>query len=276
MPDGDRVHRAARSVAPDEPDPSQVAALVAMLRFHGIPTEPGQIAQSLGTPTPAPRDMVRQLRERGLRARLTVANKDRLPSIPLPALTVHHDGTCILLAKLSGDRDVNSGSRQPTAGHPANGRLPRELDRASDPGCPPRGAWRSWSPVRHHLVPVGAMHKYRRILGEVLVASFFLQLFALVSPLFFQVVIDKVLVHRGMATLDVLVVGLVAIALFEALLGGAAHLCVLPTPPTASTSSLARGCSAICSALPIAVFPGPPGRRFASRACASWKTSATS
>ncbi len=43
---------------------------------------------------------------------------------------------------------------------------------------------------------LGAIHKYRRLLGEVLVASFFLQLFALVSPLFFQVVIDKVLVHR--------------------------------------------------------------------------------
>ena len=42
------------------------------------------------------------------------------------------------------------------------------------------------------------MHKYRQLLGEVLVASFFLQLFALVSPLFFQVVIDKVLVHRGL------------------------------------------------------------------------------
>ena len=44
----------------------------------------------------------------------------------------------------------------------------------------------------------------------MLVASFFLQLFALVSPLFFQVVIDKVLVHRSMSTLDVLVIGLVA------------------------------------------------------------------
>ena len=42
-----------------------------------------------------------------------------------------------------------------------------------------------------------AMHKYRRLFGEVLVASFFLQLFALVTPLFFQVVIDKVLAHRG-------------------------------------------------------------------------------
>ena len=52
---------------------------------------------------------------------------------------------------------------------------------------------------------MGAIHKYRHLLGEVLVASFFLQLFALVSPLFFQVVIDKVLVHRGLTTLDVLV-----------------------------------------------------------------------
>src|SRR6202022_1687317 len=66
---------------------------------------------------------------------------------------------------------------------------------------------------------LGAIHKYRRLLGEVLLASFFLQLFALVSPLFFQVVIDKVLVHRSMSTLDVLVIGLVAISIFEAILG---------------------------------------------------------
>ena len=66
---------------------------------------------------------------------------------------------------------------------------------------------------------MGAIHKYRHLLGEVLVASFFLQLFALVSPLFFQVVIDKVLVHRGMSTLDVLVIGLVAISIFETVLG---------------------------------------------------------
>src|SRR5438045_1728878 len=66
---------------------------------------------------------------------------------------------------------------------------------------------------------LGAIHKYRHLLSEVLVASFFLQLFALVSPLFFQVVIDKVLVHRALSTLDVLVIGLVAISIFETILG---------------------------------------------------------
>ena len=74
------------------------------------------------------------------------------------------------------------------------------------------------APLRHHLV-LGAIHKYRHLLGEVLVISFFLQLFALISPLFFQVVIDKVLVHRSLSTLDVLMIGLVAIALFEGILG---------------------------------------------------------
>jgi subfamily B ATP-binding cassette protein HlyB/CyaB len=66
---------------------------------------------------------------------------------------------------------------------------------------------------------LGAVHKYRGLLGEVLVASFFLQLFALISPVFFQVVIDKVLVHRSMSTLDVLVIGLIAIGVFETVLG---------------------------------------------------------
>ncbi|TGU54190.1 cysteine peptidase family C39 domain-containing protein, partial [Mesorhizobium sp. M2D.F.Ca.ET.148.01.1.1] len=37
---------------------------------------------------------------------------------------------------------------------------------------------------------LGAVHKYRYLLSEVLVASFFLQVFALLSPLFFQVIID--------------------------------------------------------------------------------------
>ncbi|MFT4582043.1 MAG: subfamily B ATP-binding cassette protein HlyB/CyaB [Gammaproteobacteria bacterium] len=62
--------------------------------------------------------------------------------------------------------------------------------------------------------------KYKKYLSDVLLASFFLQLFALVTPLFFQVVVDKVLVHHGLTTLDVLAVGLFVISLFEVVLGG--------------------------------------------------------
>src|SRR5262249_20403023 len=48
--------------------------------------------------------------------------------------------------------------------------------------------------------------------------SVFIQLVALVSPLFFQVVIDKVLVHRAMTTLEVLVIGLLVINVADVLL----------------------------------------------------------
>ncbi|MEO0444124.1 MAG: type I secretion system permease/ATPase, partial [Pseudomonadota bacterium] len=67
---------------------------------------------------------------------------------------------------------------------------------------------------------IPSLVKYRKLFGEVLIASFFLQLFALVTPLFFQVVMDKVLVHRGFTTLDVLAVGFFVVVVFEALLGG--------------------------------------------------------
>ena len=66
---------------------------------------------------------------------------------------------------------------------------------------------------------IPAVVKYRKLFGEVILASFFLQLFALVSPLLFQVVIDKVLVNRGLSSLDVLMTALICIGIFETILG---------------------------------------------------------
>jgi subfamily B ATP-binding cassette protein HlyB/CyaB len=68
-----------------------------------------------------------------------------------------------------------------------------------------------------------AMKKYRTLLGEVLLASMFVQVFALMTPLVFQVVIDKVLTHRSMSTLDVLAIALAALAVFEVVLSAMRH-----------------------------------------------------
>lgn len=65
-----------------------------------------------------------------------------------------------------------------------------------------------------------AFMRYKKLLGEVLLASFFIQLLALVTPLFFQVVVDKVLTHQSLNTLDVLAVGMLGVCLFDVLLGG--------------------------------------------------------
>ncbi|MCA3160224.1 MAG: type I secretion system permease/ATPase [Burkholderiales bacterium] len=60
--------------------------------------------------------------------------------------------------------------------------------------------------------------RYRKPIAHVLLASFVVQIFALVTPLFFQVVIDKVLAHRSYSTLFVIVIGLAIIGLFDVVL----------------------------------------------------------
>ncbi len=64
-----------------------------------------------------------------------------------------------------------------------------------------------------------AVWKYRGLLGEVLLASFTLQLLGLASPLITQVIIDKVMVQESLATLDVMAIALLLVAIFESILG---------------------------------------------------------
>ena len=67
---------------------------------------------------------------------------------------------------------------------------------------------------------IPAIVKYRKLLGEVLLISFVLQLIGLATPLAFQVVMDKVLVNHAMKTLNVIAVGLLCATLFESILTG--------------------------------------------------------
>ena len=153
-----------------------------------------------------------------LKAKTYSTSWGRLAKSPLPAIAALRDGGYLLLGKVGDDKVLVQSFLSP---RPAmmtraeleavwDGRIVLMARRAGLTNLARRFDI-TWF--------LGAIYKYRRLLGEVLVASFFLQLFALVSPLFFQVVIDKVLVHRSMSTLDVLMVGLVAIAVFETILG---------------------------------------------------------
>lgn len=63
-----------------------------------------------------------------------------------------------------------------------------------------------------------SLKKYRWVLLEVFVASFFVQLFGLANPLIVQIIIDRVIVQNSIETLQVLGIFLVIMAVFEALL----------------------------------------------------------
>src|SRR6516164_7296593 len=179
-----------------------LSALVMLLRFHGLGADPEQIRHRFGRGTIGIPEMLRCAKELGLKARARLTTWERLASTPMPAIVALRDGGFLLLGKVGDGKALVQSplAARPTLMTRRAGLV--DLSRRFDI---------TWF--------LGAIHKYRRLLGEVLVASFFLQLFALVSPLFFQVVIDKVLVHRTLSTLDVLIIGLVAIAIFETVLG---------------------------------------------------------
>jgi len=62
---------------------------------------------------------------------------------------------------------------------------------------------------------IPAVIRYRRELKQVLLMSLIIQLIALATPLFFQVITDKVLVHQATTTLNVLAIGLFVTIIFD-------------------------------------------------------------
>jgi HlyB family type I secretion system ABC transporter len=65
---------------------------------------------------------------------------------------------------------------------------------------------------------IPAVQKHKKVLFEVFIASFFVQLFALANPIMVQVIIDKVIVQNSAETLNVLGIFLVGLAIAEAIL----------------------------------------------------------
>ena len=199
---------------------SGIACLTMLLRFHKLAANPEQIVREY-VPGSGAVDWItltRAAKQLGLKARAVQIKAERLTKTPLPAIAQDNQGAFFILARVN---DTKALLQRP-------GEAPQEMTIAE--------LLAMWSgtlllaTTTEKLVGderafditwfIPAIVKYRRLFGEVLVASFFLQLFALVTPLFFQVVVDKVLVHRGLTTLNVLVVGMLGIIVFETLLGG--------------------------------------------------------
>lgn len=194
--------------------------LMLMARFFRVAAEADQVRHDLGVHDRpfAVDDILRAAKRLDFKARRVRGRANRLNRVHLPAIALLDDGEFCILAKADKGQVLiqDPRDRAPFA-VPVDefterwtGQLILLTTRAALSGDL-RSFDITW------FIP--AMVRYRRLFGEVLIASFFLQIFALITPLFFQVVIDKVLVHRGLTTLDVLVFGMLAVSLFEVILG---------------------------------------------------------
>ena len=199
-----------------------LAGLLALARYLGVAADSEALRHRFGrSGTPLSRtELVRAARHLGLRARVVRRRWARLAAAPLPAMALRSDGGWLIVARADRERAL---VQEP--GAPAVAVWARERFEAAWTGtlllCARRGAAGARGDRRFGLrwfLPF--VVKYRRQLAQVLAASVLLQVLGLVTPLFTQVVIDKVLVHRGLQTLDVLAAGMLGLLGFEALLGG--------------------------------------------------------
>ena len=202
-----------------------LACLILVARVHGVAADADQLAHQFGDGGKrfAEDDLLLAARQLGLSAKALAPDPRRLALTPLPAMACDQDGHWFILARVdSAAAASNFLIHDPRAERPQSlsqeaftarwsGRLILLASRASIAGDLARFDF-SW------FVP--AIVKYRKLLLEVLAVSLVLQLFALVTPLFFQVVMDKVLVHRGFTTLDVIAVALLVVSLFDVVLTG--------------------------------------------------------
>lgn len=200
-----------------------IVALVLIARFHNIAAEAAQLQHLAGKGSQpcTPDDLALLARSIGLKTRKVKVSIKRLQLTPLPALALQSNGEHFVIAKVDIDAEqalvLNAGALQPSmiplaeALQRCDSTLMLFASRASLAGEFARFDF-SW------FIP--AVIKYRRLLLEVLGVSAVIQLFGLVSPLMFQVVMDKVLVNRAFSTLNVVCAALLVSSVFEVLLTG--------------------------------------------------------
>lgn len=208
-----------KKLAAKKAKPSVDAGLysfVNIARFHNIPADPEQIVHALaiGEEGMQEADILRAAKEFKLKAKASDVRFETLAKLPLPAIVGLKKEKFAILAKVEEDKLLVLLP---------DGTPPKVIKKSEFTrkwtGRVLLFTQRFWKDSDRKFdikwfIPT--IIKYKKPLLEVLTAAFVLQILGIFAPILTQVVIDKALSHQSTSTLDVIVFGLVVIALFEA------------------------------------------------------------
>ncbi len=210
--------------APPPPEPEEplhaandlgLDALAAILAMYQLPGDIARWRHELAHDDDVSADEIIRIAQRieGVKAKRVSANFKRLPKLPLPAIANGPQGWFIL------GRVIDDSVMIQRAGHAIeavsadalddiwDGELILVTSRDSVANGRNRGFDISW------FIP--QFIKYRRLIAEVLAITFAINLLGLAAPLFFQNVVDKVLAHNSLSTLNVLAIAFAVVSLWE-------------------------------------------------------------
>lgn len=171
---------------------------------------------------PAPhsmRQLLEALRSLGFRTGEGVLSRAAFPCIAFlnnerPAIVIKADGAELLYVEAGSQAPARAASDR----FEARALLLRH-ERSEEQASGRFGFRWFWSELLKH----------ERVWRDVLLASLFIQLIGLTTPLFTQVIIDKVVVHQTGSTLVAIAVGLVMFLVFNAAMGWLRQYLVLHT-----------------------------------------------
>lgn len=200
-----------------------LAALKILAQYHNISVNPEELKHKFDLDGKGLSLTSWLIAAKSLDLKAKAINKavERLPFVNLPALIWREDGKHFILVKIDKDKkryltynledDAPKILEESEFTNLYQNKIILMTSRASIIGQLAKFDF-TW------FIP--AVIKYRKIFIETLIVSVFLQIFALITPLFFQVVMDKVLVHRGFSTLNVITIALAIVIVFEIILNG--------------------------------------------------------
>lgn len=194
-------------------------SLLVVSELYGIPMDPLQVFHELNITEAddvSPQEMLKIAKFIGYRAKVRQFKLILSNRYPMPCLLVDDNGNYYVLIQASADQVL---VYFPKEERPKTLTL-KELDALDI---------KIVILLKHQLIKqkqekfgikwfLPVLSKFKYLLIEVMLASFFIQLFGISVPIFIQVVIDKVLSHNSLATLTVLGTGLLVSFILEMML----------------------------------------------------------
>ena len=204
---------------------SGILALLMIARHHGIAADEAQLRHEFGQGRFSTEKILLAAKHLGMTAKVVEQEPDRLDRAPLPAIAIDKQGNYFIAVKFGYEGGDKTRPKIVTQrpGDPSQVQdLPEFLEQWSGQMifCTSKATYLKDLTKFDFSWFIPAIVKYRKLLGEILMISFVLQLIGLATPLAFQVVMDKVLVNHAMKTLNVIAVGLLCATLFETVLTG--------------------------------------------------------
>lgn len=249
------------------PFSSGLYCLAAALKARGADVTVRDVIQAAGTAAEISAvDLIRVGEVFGAAPRLVKSSFARLPRFPFPLIAERRDGSFILL--LSAD-DSEVRFLEPTPGGGIEGAADgvEFASRWTGRLIVPTGTEADLTSQDGHgliwLLRQGM--KEKALLAQIGLSSVLLQVFALVTPLVTMMVIDKVLSTGNLSTLDVLILAVIGLAVFDLVIGMARKV-VLQHVSNRLDVQLASRLHAHLVRLPLAWFALRPAGETAARA----------